>query len=128
MNGKMRGANIWDQQNIAMVKTALCDLRNALAELYQRDIPKILVYGSQARGEANQTSDIDVLLLYPNEVDPGSEIRRISPILADLNVRYQVLVSILPTSEITYQRERNPFWETVRREGVSIDRIEPFAS
>jgi len=123
MNRRRQFSNVHKRQNPGLVKAALHDLRNALIELYHQDTPKLLVYGSQARGEARQTSDIDVLLLYPNEVNPGLEIRRVSPILADLNLRYQVLISVLPIVEKTYQSEQSLFWENVRRESLSVDGI-----
>lgn len=106
-------------------KTALRVLQSELKKLYGEKTPRILVYGSYARDEAEPESDIDVLLLYTEEIHPGVEIRRLSSILADLNLRYQVLISIVPASEKQYRYARGSFWKNVRREGFLLTDFEP---
>ncbi len=123
MDAEYHSANLSDKRSLHNVKSALRDFRSALDELYQEDCPKILIFGSQARKEASETSDIDVLLLYPDAVNPGTEIRRISPILADLNLRFQVLISILPAAEEKYQKSQSLFWKNIKREGINIESI-----
>jgi len=66
---------------------------------------------------------MDVLLLYPHEVRPGVEIEHLQGILADLNLRYTVLVSVLPASEAQYRQSQQAFWRNVRREGVRLESI-----
>ena len=105
------------------VRAALSELQAALQRLYGEDAPAIVVYGSQARRQAHLASDIDVLLLYSKAVRRGREIQRVSQILADLNLKRQVLISILPATLADYDNPASPFWMNVRREGVSIDAI-----
>jgi predicted nucleotidyltransferase len=104
-------------------KAALHDLQEELHSIYGKQAPTVLVYGSFARGDENPTSDVDVLLLYPKPVEPGREISRIGPILADLNLRYQVLISIFPAKASDYHQSTSSFWRNLRQEGVSIERI-----
>jgi predicted nucleotidyltransferase len=103
------------------VRAALMELQAALTSLYGADAPAILLYGSQARGEAGSASDVDVLLIYGQPPRRGSEIARLGPILADLNLRYQLLISIVPSARSEYERAAGPFWSTVRREGIALD-------
>jgi predicted nucleotidyltransferase len=105
------------------VKAALRELQSALKALYGKRAPIIRLYGSYARGESNAASDIDVLLLYPAAIRPSQELQRISPILADLNLRYQVLVSVMPVSEEDYRLAADVFWKNVKREEVAIDAL-----
>ncbi len=102
------------------VRKSLEELQSALRSLYGTDAPSVVLYGSQARGDATEHSDIDVLLIYPMRVTAGAEIRRISPILADLNLRYQVLISILPASKNDYLNSTGMFWKNIRREGILV--------
>ena len=102
-----------------VVRAALQKLESALRDQYGEDSPVILVYGSQARGDQNSESDVDVLLIYRRDVQPGREIIRLSPVLAELNLRYQLLFSILPTSEQEYKKNISPFWKKVRSESIS---------
>lgn len=103
-----------------VVLKVLDELKEGLLSIYGNSAPSIYLYGSYARGDAKDTSDIDVLLLYPSKVLPGSEINKISPILAELNLRYGVLISILPVNRLEYQNSQRPFWSNIRREGVKI--------
>jgi predicted nucleotidyltransferase len=105
------------------LRTILYELQAGIRKLYGENAPAILLYGSYARGQAHLDSDVDVLLIYPRDIYPGEEIRRVSTILADLNLRYQVLISILPAMERDYRNSRNSFWDHVRRESISIEEV-----
>jgi len=102
------------------VREALRDLQTSLRRLYGDQAPSVLLYGSYARGEAKETSDVDVLLIYPVDVPPGREINQLGSILADLNLRYQVLISVLPVSKHTYQDTPGIFWKNIRQEAISL--------
>ena len=80
-----------------------------------------MAFGSYARGEATQESDVDLLLLYAYPVNPSQEISQLVSLLADLNLRYGLLISVLPMSDREYREAEGPFWRNVRREGVAID-------
>jgi predicted nucleotidyltransferase len=115
--------DVWPKYDADNVRNALKALERALRELYGERAPIVIVYGSQARREATSASDIDVLLVYPGEIRPGQEIRRLGDILAEINLRYQELVSVLPVSEEDFQQRATPFWVNIRKEGVPIDAL-----
>lgn len=102
------------------VKTALNELQAQLTKQLGNHAPRLLIYGSYARKQAQADSDVDILLLYSDEIQPGQEIRRIGSILADLNLRYQVLISVLPVSQSAYRTAKGGLWENIRREGVPL--------
>ncbi len=83
----------------------------------------MLLYGSHARGEARDNSDVDLLLIYRHPINRGAEIRRLGSVLADLNLDYQLLISVLPIAEAEFQSATGPFWTNVRREGVSLEQF-----
>ncbi|KAF0106378.1 MAG: nucleotidyltransferase [Anaerolineaceae bacterium] len=103
------------------VKNALRDLLAAMRELYGGRAPRALLYGSQARGDATDASDVDVLLVYPDPIRPSEEIGRLETVLADLNLSYGVLISILPVSSREYRRATGPLWKNIKNEGVLLD-------
>ena len=107
---------LWPQE----VEKALRDLRVSLHRLYGEQAPSVLLYGSYARGEAKEASDVDVLLIYPVDVPPGRAINQLGSILADLNLRYQVLISVLPVSKQIYQDTPGIFWKNIRQEAVLL--------
>jgi uncharacterized protein len=105
----------------SLVREALVEMQSELRKIYGLHAPILLVYGSYARGEASADSDVDVVLLYSKEVQPGKEIHQLREILSVLNLRYQVLISILPISAQHYQDAPSAFLKNVRREAVPID-------
>lgn len=107
----------------SVVKDALQDLQNELRRIYGNSAPAILIYGSYARGEENADSDVDILLIYQNAIHPSKEIQRISAVLADLNLRYQVLISILPGTALDYKNGKGVLWQNLRRESIPIEQF-----
>ena len=105
------------------VRAALVELQNSLQKKYGGQAPTLLLYGSYARGDASIESDVDVVLLYPRDVQPGHEINQLREILSELNLRYQILISILPVKEQQYRKSQTAFWKNVRQEAVGIDRV-----
>jgi len=53
------------------VKTVLSELRRRLERLYGRRLVQMVLYGSHARGDAEDGSDIDVLVVLTG---PGRDI------------------------------------------------------
>jgi len=104
----------------AEVRLALHDLQSALRQTYGVGAPDLLIYGSYARGEAQEASDVDILLVYPGKVSPGAEIQRLGAALSAINLQYQVLISVLPASTEDLQSDQQPFWQNVRSEAVAL--------
>jgi predicted nucleotidyltransferase len=109
--------------NDPSVRKALNDFEVELKKLFPKNEPVILLFGSYARGQATSESDVDILLLFPYDIHPFSEIQRVSGILAKINLRHQVLISVLPATEYNYHHSKEPFWNHVRREGIPITAI-----
>jgi hypothetical protein len=78
-----------------------------------------LLVTAEARGEARPDSDVDLLLILHDVNRPSREIDRIADILANFNLRYGVLLSVLPVDENTLKTAEGPFWRNVRREGIA---------
>ncbi|MBS3965639.1 MAG: nucleotidyltransferase domain-containing protein [Truepera sp.] len=95
-------------------------LREALESRYGTELQDLILFGSEVRGEAREDSDIDIVLVLRRQVQPGAEIARLGDILADLNLRYGRLVSVIPTSQTHYQQAPGPFWRNVRAEGIRL--------
>ncbi|MHC5719371.1 MAG: nucleotidyltransferase domain-containing protein [Nostoc sp.] len=51
-------------------------LKTCLREIYGDRLVKMVLFGSQARGEASTDSDIDVLVVLKGNVNPGEEIKK----------------------------------------------------
>jgi len=98
----------------------LAQLRAGLEVLYGPRLVHLLLYGSQARGEATVESDIDVLVVLQGSVDPGAEIARAGKLTASLSLQYNVVISCAFVAEERFRSERSPFLLNVHREGVPV--------
>jgi len=100
------------------IRDILKEFREELESLYQKRLKSIILYGSWARGDATEDSDIDVLIVLEGRVIPGKEIDRIIDIITEINLKHGVLISVYPVSEEDYSTINSPLLINVRREGV----------
>lgn len=100
------------------IKEILKEFREEIEKLYGKRLKSIILYGSWARGDATEESDIDVLIVLKGEIIPGKEIDRMIDIITEINLKYGVLISVYPVSEENYSTINSPLLINVRREGV----------
>ena len=97
----------------------LVDLRRELERLYGDRLSRLILYGSQARGDAREGSDIDVLIVLGGEVDVWAEIKRTSEIISDLDLKYDEDISRQFASEAEFSGGADLYFRGVRREGIA---------
>jgi predicted nucleotidyltransferase len=102
------------------VRSVLAELRRRLEALYGKRLVKLVLFGSQARGDADADSDIDVLVVLKGEVNPFEEIERGSHVTADVSLEHDVVISSVYVSEERYNRGAGPLLLNIRAEGVSV--------
>lgn len=102
------------------VVNILKEFKQDLARRYGDRVLDLICYGSQARGEAHPDSDIDLALILKEKILPSQEIDRVVDLLAEFNLRYGVLISLMPVDQETWENSTEPFWRNVRREGIRI--------
>jgi predicted nucleotidyltransferase len=100
--------------------TILTELRRRFEVLYGTRLVQMILFGSQARGDAERGSDIDVLVVLRGEVSPCDEIARTIEDVADVSLRHNEVVSCVFVSEEQFERERSPLLLNIRSEGVLI--------
>jgi predicted nucleotidyltransferase len=83
----------------------------------------VILYGSYARGDFDNESDIDILVLVSADID---EIKRhetdFSTFSSRLDLSYDVLTSIMldDVASFDYGKKAYPFYRNVDKEGVRI--------
>lgn len=98
----------------------LLELKQGLIKVYGDQLVNVLLYGSYARGEQRQDSDIDVAVILKGNINPFKVIDRITEFSYDLSLKYSILLSIHPISEIDFISRNSPFILNLREEGISI--------
>jgi predicted nucleotidyltransferase len=102
------------------VNDILAELRRRLAALYGDRLVRIVLFGSQARGDAGADSDIDVMLVLTDPVQLDVELKRVTPITAALSLEHNVVISTIYMSARRYSNEQSPLLNSARREGVVV--------
>ena len=97
---------------------AIRQFKRAVKDIYGSRIKQIVLYGSWARGDASEESDIDLMVVLSGEVQPGLELDRMIDVITDINLAYDVLISVLPVSEDDFNTLQSPLLLNVRQEGV----------
>ncbi len=101
-------------------KSVLLEVKQVLTELYKDQLKKVILYGSYARGEQQQDSDIDLAIILKGNIRPFKEIDRIIDQIYDIELNYNVLISVHPIPEKKFKNKKNPFLLNVKEEGVLI--------
>ena len=102
------------------LKNILTQLRSHFEQLYGDRLTQMVLYGSQARGDARSDSDIDILVVLKGQVNPGEEIKRTSHIRADLSLQNDAVISCQFMNEEKFTNYQNPLLRNIRKEGILI--------
>ena len=102
------------------VEEILGELHAHFAAMYGTRLVQMVLYGSQARGDAAPDSDVDILVVLQGSVNPGEEITRASPLTALLSLQHNMVISCAFISEERFRSEQSPFLLNVHREGVPV--------
>lgn len=96
------------------------EYRALLTEILGEELESVVLYGSQARGDAVEGSDIDVLCVMRGPFNYGDLIRRTSDAAARISLKCDVVISTAFVSSEDYQTRQTPFLMNVRKEAVAI--------
>ena len=103
------------------IEHILKEFKRQVSELYGQRLKRIVLYGSYARGHANdEHSDIDLAIVLAGAVDPCEEIDRMADIFTDLNLEHNVLIAVYPVSEDDFEKVESPLLINVRKEGITV--------
>lgn len=104
----------------ADVATLLDRLAHELKALYGERYRGLVLYGSYARGEADEGSDVDLLLLLEGEVNTTHELLRAEQVEWPLSLEADYTLSLLPVNIEVYRHSKQPFLLNARKEGVLL--------
>lgn len=103
-----------------MNQRILQEIKSGLQSLYGERFARLALFGSQARGDAEAGSDIDVLVVLKGEVSPCEEIARTLGVVAKISLEYDETVSCVFVSENEFETKGSPLLLNVRREAVFV--------
>ena len=92
-------------------------------EIFGSSLDSVILFGSYARGDYDEESDIDILILANISSDRVSDYREhIDTLCGDLLWEYGIVISAIEKDTETYNRYSNilPFYKNIAKEGVKI--------
>jgi len=94
--------------------------KRILQDHYGARFRGLVLYGSTAREEAEEGSDIDLLVLLNEPFDLFEELRRIVELLYPIQLESERLISAKPASVEAYEAGSVSLYRNAKREGVAV--------
>ncbi len=117
MNYQTSSQACLSQPNLTAI---LNQLREHFQKTYQENLAHLILFGSQARGDATPDSDIDLLVILKNQFDSYQENKKNSQFIADICLKYDTVISCFLMNRDTWENTNNTFTRNVKQEGIAL--------
>ncbi len=99
------------------------EYREAIAQILGDCLSRVILYGSYARGDYKQDSDMDIMILAdikPEEISSYAD--KIYDITYDFETQYEMEINPSVQSMQIYEQWKNvyPFFINIERDGVAV--------
>lgn len=100
------------------VRSLINRIKTHLEMAYGDRIKKTILYGSCVRGDSGKDSDIDMLVLVDQTLNPFEVRESLSDLLYDMVLDEGELVSVIVIPEHIFESYNSPFMLNVKKEGL----------
>lgn len=93
------------------------EIRPRLEAVFRDRFQGVLLYGSEARQQAQEDSDVDLMVLLEGPVELGRDLERIVEALYPLQLKVDRPIHALPVSSEAFKAGRYSLYRNAQREG-----------
>ncbi|MCC8060501.1 MAG: nucleotidyltransferase domain-containing protein [Clostridiales bacterium] len=107
----------------AELQTVLGRVREESRHIYGKKLSRIILYGSYARGDNTDESDVDIMILLDCDKDEVEELREKTYEMAnDISLDEDVFLSVLLRDKKHFEENQDflSFYRNIVKDGVSI--------
>jgi predicted nucleotidyltransferase len=106
----------------AKIRKLMKELKDGLIRIYGDKLKAVYLYGSYARGDYREGSDVDVMILLKNYRNYWNEQKKISQLASDVSLDYDVTVSCIFIKELQWKNAINelPLLYNIYKDGVPV--------
>ncbi len=104
----------------ANINQLLAELKKGLVQVYRNRLKGLYLYGSYARGDQREGSDLDILVVLNDFERAPIELERTDDLMGDLSLEYEITVSPMFMREKDWLMADKPLLRNVRVEGVPV--------
>ena len=101
------------------ITNLMSEVGAGLRALYDERLRGVYLFGSFARGEQADESDVDVLIVLDEVVSYSAEINRTSFLISDVSLKYDLPLSRVIVPEARWKNSEDLFYQNVRQEAIS---------
>jgi predicted nucleotidyltransferase len=101
-------------------RQALRELVEGLKELYGDNLSRVILYGSKARGNAAEYSDIDIMVVLKEVKDLPEQRKKITELVWPICYKHDLLIPVIIKTEQAYFTQNSPLILNIRKEGITI--------
>ncbi len=102
------------------IQAIIQETEEQLQKIYSNHLKELILFGSFARGDFTEASDIDLLMLLDEMSDLASERAKYFPAISQLSLKYDTVISVIPYAINEFHVKKTPFMLNVSREGIFI--------
>jgi hypothetical protein len=98
------------------------EFKELLKAVHKDNLKAVILYGSMARGDFDDESDIDVLVVLNDISDYKKEFKRTFRAQRELEIKYDdnIIISCVMAKSLDYETKYQPLYLNIHREGILV--------